>query len=685
MKKFTLISIAFSSVLLAGSINLEKVIVEDELDLEVSKEEISFTRQQDLAEILHAYLPEINMVRASAVGNDIVLRGFKRDDINFLIDGAKIYGACPNRMDPPAMHISPTDIESIEVVEGPFDVENFGSMGGVVKVTTKDIKEGFGGEINLIGGSFDYKKGSFYLYGGDEKLKVSISASKESSEQYEDGNGNTLVEQNWLKLGKDDPYAYQEKYKDLKAYKRTTINLKSIYNIDEDQYIKLSLLTDKATDVLYPAFQMDAQLDKTFAVNSKYVLKNRIGKEFSVEGYYSSVVHDMGTEFRNAANNPMMYRTHHVDSYIKGVKVKDEFEAQDILWTIGLDGSDRIWNGICVAEPTKKPKQVRIPDVETKNSALFIKAKKSFDRVSVKFGARYDNSDIDARNLNDPTIKDIAAIQNYFKGKESKSYNNISANVVVNYKLDSDSKVYVALGQGVRVPDAQELYFIGFMMGNWSRKGNPDLKESKNQEIDVGIEKRFDSFGIRVNTFYSKVKDYIYAYKTNEGNKNPNAYYLTWTNIDATIYGGDINIDIPLGDSFLAEISGAYQRGRKDDTIEGQSDKDMAMMPPLRGRVALSYDDGEYFGMIETLLSAGYKDIDSDNGEQEIGGWGVVNLKGSKYINDNMVLNVGVDNLFDKSYTLNNTYVGRALIGGRDPVLINEPGRYIYASLNIKF
>ncbi len=685
MKKLSLISVAFSSILLASSINIEKVIIEDEVQSELSKDEISFTRQQDLAQILQEFLPEINMVRASAIGNDIVLRGFKRDDINFLIDGAKIYGACPNRMDPPAMHISPTDIESIEVVEGPFDVENFGSMGGAIKVKTKEPKEGFGGEFNLIGGSFDYKKGSFYLYAGDEKLKVSVSGSSESSDQYEDGDGHTLVEQNWIQLGKDDPYAYQEKYKDIKAYHRSTVNVKTRYDIDDKQYIKLSLMGDKATDVLYPAFQMDAQLDKTLSVNSEYGIKDFLGKKLTLQGYYSSVVHDMGTKFRNAAKNPMLYRTHHVDSYVKGVKLKDDFEAADILWSVGLDGSERIWNGVCLAEPSKKPKQVRIPNVDTTNGALFLKAKKSFDKLTVRFGARYDNTDIDARNLNDPTIKNIAAIQNYYKNKTSRNFDDVSANVVLDYKIDDSTKVYAALGQGVRVPDAQELYFIGFMKGNWTRKGNPDLKESKNRELDIGIEKEYENFGIKANAFYSKVKDYIYAYKTNKGNKDPKKYYLTWTNIDAKIYGFDVSFNVPIGDYWLAEASAAYQRGEKEDLIDSQTDKDMAMIPPLRGRLALSYEDGENFGMIEALLSDSYKEVDSDNGERELGGWGVVNVKGSRRINRYVTLNIGVDNLFDKTYALNNTYVGRSLIGGKEPVLINEPGRYLYANLNIRF
>ena len=691
MRRGVVLSLLCAGALFGAELDIQKVVIEEE-ELQtptLQSDEVKFTRQQDLAEILAKYIPEINMVRASAIGNDIVLRGFKRDDINVLIDGAKVYGACPNRMDPPLMHTSIADIQSIQVLEGPFDVENFGSMGGAIKIITKDPQEGFGGNLEATLGSYGYNKFDLNLHAGDEKLKMQIGITRENSEQYEDGNGRTLVEQNWDALGKTAPDAYQEKYKDLDAYTRSAIRSKVVYNIADNQTLKLSLYSDKATNVLYPAFQMDAQLDETLMLNANYTIKNlsRYSKALTIETYYSSVKHDMGTEFRNSAviMGGKMYRTHHVESRIKGAKVKNSFELASFVWTIGLDGSVRKWNGICLNEPSKTPRQVRIPNVETKNSAIFLKGLKNIDNVSMQIGLRYDNTDIKAKRFDDPTIANIAAVQNYYKDKHSKNYNDVSANVVVNYNFDEKNAIYVGLGQGIRVPDGQELYFVGFMMGNWSRKGNPYLKESKNRELDIGYKGEIFDTSFNVNFFYSDIKDYIYAYKSNEGNVDPNAYYLTWTNIDAHIYGASLSLQRAIGDYFMVEGGVSYQRGKKDDLIPGQNDDDLAQIPPMHGRLALSYDDGEWYMMAESIMSAGWRDYDADNGERHVGGWGVVNLKASKDLTDNITLHVGVDNLFDKTYAVNNTYVGRALIGGRTPVLINEPGRYLYANVNVRF
>ncbi len=688
MKRCLILPIFLTS-LFASDLHIEKIVIQESALSEaptLQKDEIKFTRQQDLAEILSQKLPEINMVRASAIGNDIVLRGFKRDDINVLIDGAKIYGACPNRMDPPAMHVSIANIKTVRVQEGPFDVENFGSMGGSIDVITKESPKGIGGSLEGIYGSFGYNKAMLSGYAGDEDFRFGASLSHENSDQYEDGDGKTLAEQNWERLGKDDPNAYQEKYKDMDAYTRNSLQAKALYHIDQKQTLKLSLYSDKATNVLYPAFQMDAQLDKTMMLNAQYSIEDlaAFSKRLTVQSYYSTVLHDMGTKFRNAAKNPMKYRTHHVRSSIKGIKLKNSFAMFAMMWKMGLDGSKRVWNGICLAEPTKKPKQVRIPDVNTKNGALFLEGAKKIGNLTLKAGFRYDDTKIDAKALHHPTIANILPIQHYYAKRHARHYKDISAHMVVSYKM-ADTTVFASLGQGVRVPDGQELYFIGFMKGNWTRRGNPDLKETKNRELDIGIDSSFGDLGIKGTLFYSDLKDYIYAYRTNRGNKDLTKYYLTWTNIDAHIYGGEFSVNYPLGDFFLAEGGLSWQRGKKDDLIPGQHDRDMAMIPPLRGRVALSYDDGDYYIMVESLLSDGYSDIDSDNGEQKIGGWAVVNLKFAHDLSENLSLHLGCDNIFDKTYALNNTYVGRSLIGGRTPVLINEPGRYLYANLTYSF
>jgi len=76
----------------------------------------------------------------------------------------------------------------------------------------------------------------------------------------------------------------------------------------------------------------------------------------------------------------------------------------------------------------------------------------------------------------------------------------------------------------------------------------------------------------------------------------------------------------------------------------------------------------------------------SENGEQELAGYGVINLKTSREFDNGVTLLLGVDNLLDKTYTTTNTYKDLILMtDNSDTMLINEPGRYIYLNATYQF
>ena len=65
----------------------------------------------------------------------------------------------------------------------------------------------------------------------------------------------------------------------------------------------------------------------------------------------------------------------------------------------------------------------------------------------------------------------------------------------------------------------------------------------------------------------------------------------------------------------------------------------------------------------------------------------VLNLKATKMFGKSFELALGVDNVFDKTYALSNTYKDLTLVacGDDDVMLLNEPGRYVYANVKYKF
>ena len=114
MKKVGYLLLLCAAELQAADAQMPVVVVEGTKLSDVSGEEV---KSADLAEALAKKVPAVSLVRRSGIANDIILRGQKKDNINILVDDAKVYGACPNRMDPPTSHILTNTIDGIEIID----------------------------------------------------------------------------------------------------------------------------------------------------------------------------------------------------------------------------------------------------------------------------------------------------------------------------------------------------------------------------------------------------------------------------------------------------------------------------------------------------------------------------------------------------------------------------------------
>lgn len=663
MKKIITLSFGLAAILSANeAVKLEQVnIVEksnSKLIKNINSEEL---KSADLAEALMKNSANISIVRRNGIANDIILRGQKKDNINILIDGAKIYGACPNRMDPPTSHVVTNNIKSVKIIEGPYDVENFGTLSGLVKVETKDPKEGFHGELNLNAGSFNYKKASATIEGGNDKVKALISASTEKSDPYKDGNGDNFLEQ---QRKRGVPLATQYKSDDIDAFEKNSVLSKLQFNITDDQDLKVSYSANRSDGILYPAGPMDADYDDSDIYTLGYTIRElgSFSKELNLDYYYSKVDHPMSTKLRNSGQTT--YNTNHLKTSIWGTTVKNSLEVSDSLITLGLDTSVRNWRGsmyqttVATGAVTSMPYNNRMYDTDTTNKAIFTKFEKSIGNLDIEAGLRYDYTDIETQR---PNVDD-------------KKYNSLNGYMFTAYNFDEQSKVFAGIGKSSRVPDARELYQLG--MGGTeaaaiaASKSNPNLDQTKNYEVDLGFEKTIGNFNIKPRVFYSELKDYIYNSSKFE-------------NIDAKIYGADVSGYYYFTDDLSLDFALAYLRGKKDGNY---TDKDLAEIPPLKANFALNYEYKKAKFKAEVIAVDRWDSYDSSAKEQEIAGYALMNLKYSQELFKNFELTLGVDNLFDKVYNSTNTYQDVNYVKiGQDQILFNDPGRYGYINLKYSF
>jgi len=663
MKKSLVLSLVTLSALSASSLDLGTISVEDSLKKEVIKDVASEDiKSADLGEALVKNSPSASLVRRSAISNDIIVRGQKKDNINVTIDGAKVCGACPNRMDPPISHILTNNVDYINIKEGPFDMSEFGALSAGVNIYTKEPKKGFGGEIDLNMGSFGYKKGALTLYGGNDFIKVLLSASSEKGEQYEDGDGNTLSTQiaNIVDGTEAKGTAFAPANVDMDAFEKDTLMLKVVMTPSDNQELKFSYTTNRSSNILYPSSPMDADYDDSDIYNFQYTLKNlgAFSKELSIQLYKSEVDHPMSNQYRKSAAM-MGVMKHWLTTEMSGAKIKNSFEVADMTLTVGFDYSKRNWDGAYYMNDMPHMKQFKsINDVDTENYGVFVQANKIMGNLELDAGIRYDTTEITNAGT-----------------QINREYDNVLASLMATYKVSENSKIFAGVGRSSRVPDGRELYFYN-KMGMY--EGNANLDETINNEIDLGFKTQFDNGVFQAKVFYSQLENYI-AFNASTATK--------FENVDATIYGVELSGTYIATESLYVDFGLAYQKGEKDNALTNQSDLDLAEIPPLKLNASINYALNDSIDLkAEFIAAAQWKDIDSDNGEQVLPAYGVLNLKASKRFDNGLEITVGVDNVTDKTYALSNTYKDLTLVtGGGEVMLLNEQGRYSYVNLKYKF
>lgn len=631
MYKSLVLSLALSPLLLAETIELEKVQVEAEVNSvkinDMSGEEL---KSADLAESLTQTVPSISLVRRSGIANDIILRGQKKDNINILADGTKTYGACPNRMDPATSHILTNNIESVEVTEGPYDVENFGTLSGLVDIKTKKPSKEFSGEVNLNAGSFNYKKASASASGGTDIFRVLLSTSKEMSDQYKDGDGNTLAEQvdNYVTGTPIAGTAYKPQHRDMDAYDKKTFMGKFFFNPTDNQELRLSYTANRSDDILYPSSQMDALYDDSDIYNLEYSITNMasFSKKFDLQVYHSEVEHPMSNRYRKSTAM-MGDIVSSLTTSVDGLKLKNLMELGEADLTVGLDASRRNWDGEYIVNHVRTGVK-SIDDVDTDNAAVFAKYEQSFGKVDLEVGARYD----------DTSIEHSGALLD-------KDYNSLNGYVFTTYNAEHGTQYFVGAGKSTRVPDARELYFTNRM---GVTQGTENLNQTKNYEVDLGVKKQYENAYAKIKVFHSWLKDFI-AYNVDSA---PNKF----ENVDAKVYGLELSSFYAASDTVSFDSGLAYQRGKKDTPLSGQTGINLAEIPPLKINVALNYDTDMTSSKIELIVADNWSDFDEENGEQAISGYAIANIKWNRDLTNGFDVTLGMDNVFDHTYAVSNTY-----------------------------
>lgn len=650
--------------------------------------EVRESPAKDVGEALQR-IEGVNIVRKGAIANDIVLRGLQRDNVNVLLDGVRIYGACPNRMDSPAFHYDFAEVGQIRIVKGPYDPENPGSMGGLVDVRTKETKQGPGAELNGTYGSYDARAVSATASYGTGLWDGLVGYAYKDSGVPEDGHGDRITSiypdsGTPMEVGR----GYQEDDEDSLAYVINTVWTKWGLRPTANSKATLNYSYQDAAHVLYPYLLMDADYDRTHRMNGIYAISDisDILEGLELQAYWDRVDHLMDNRYRKAAvGTPDDYTmSTDADTTTWGAKLSGDWAAgQRGTLKTGVDFYRRNWDAdnTLVMQPTPgnfmSVHQSMIPNVDLDNWGVFAEYTRPLgQKLTALAGVRADFTRAEAHDLDGTRF---AIYRAYHPGaEEDQDFQEVSGNMQLTYQATSALEFFLGAGRGVRPPDPQELYIglaRGGTMPNWF--GNPTLKPAKNYQADLGAKVFTERFYANASVFYSFVDDFIdVADAPDPDGAGPLKPARTYENVDARFWGFELGSEMSLPwDLFLR---GSLSLVRAENA---SGDSWLSEIPPLKGLVALRYDVDRWFMEVAENFADRQSQVDSSLNEEETAGWATTDLKAG-YRYRALAVYAGVNNLFDRYYFTHLSYQ-------RDPfgsgLKVPENGRNYYLTATCEF
>jgi iron complex outermembrane receptor protein len=631
--------------------------------------EVRESAARDVGEAI-AGLEGLWKIRKGGIANDVVLRGFQQNNLSVLIDGVRINGACPNHMDPAAFHVDFAEIDSVQVIKGPFDIRNQGSLGGTVNVVTRRRADGFRVTPNLGAGSFGYYNPSLqgsYSAGG---LYASGGYSYRRSEPYRDGSGRRVTD-----------YAnYTAQGGGRNAFDINTGWIKLGASLPRNQSFEVTYTRQQGGLTLYPYLLMDAVYDNADRAGASWGVRELTGlvRQVHAQAYFTRVKHWMTDELRtSSAGAP---RGFGMATFAATKALGGRVEAELPGTLVGVEGYRRNWNAVNTMRMSGiYSDQPSMPDVQMLVGGFYGQHRQVLGKLQLTAGARLDAASSEARGESLNT-----AIYWAYQGTRSTSKGDLnpSGTFWLTYALPKGLELFGGVGSTVRLPDPQERYFALKRSGSdWV--GNPNLVPTRNTEADLGLNIRTGRFSLRPTLFYSRLDNFIAL--SSRRIQNPvmgimNAVARSYENVDARIHGGEVSYSIGFSRSVLlsggVSVARGIQYAKPAAAPPGAS---IAEMPPLKSRTSLRYGNRLFFTEVEGRAIARQDRVDPNLREQPTPGYVLLGVRGGVH-HRRLNLAAGVDNLLNRFYYDHLSFQ-------RDPfrtgVRVPDPGRNLYLNLSI--
>jgi len=639
---------------------------------------------KDTASLLKR-VPGANVNRNGPLTGIASYRGMFGNRINISIDGANMKEVGPNSMDPPLSHIPAPLTGKLTVHRGIAPVSSgIETFGGSMHVESKKGRFAEGDGIETSGtasmgyGSVD--DGHFGALLGavaNKNHKLYLSGSKEQGRDYKIKDNQKQENTRYDREAFTTGYGYQR----------------------EGHEFGINYSNNNTGHTGTPALPMDIEYVKGGLYDANYSWDLGDGYKLKTNIFYQKMRHLMSnTVMRNGGTTMMDAINNRTEVEAGGIDIGVDMPLFDGILTVGING-----------DQANHDANSRMIDTSTNNGGAGAGAVMNtnfFNRVErdrysiftewtgdvaenlvldlgVRFARTWSDAGMVSTQMNgmNNTATNADAVA-FNAADRSRNFNEVDLAVVLRHAVSSSLDVEVGLARKNRAPTYQELYLWtenkatgGFADGK-TYIGDLNLDHETAYQFDLGFDWHTDNAYVAPRFFYHYVDDYIQGTATTKA-LTYGADTLQWSNIQAQLYGVDLEAGYTLTDNWRVDAGLNYVRGERVNSPTG--DSDLYRIAPLNGRVQATYEQHGWMGAIEGVFYADQGDVAGYNDEQKTKGYMLLNLRGKYEPYHGVVIGTGIENVIGSQYFDHlGGYTNHTIANGR----VASPGRNIYATLS---
>lgn len=600
-------------------------------------------------------LRNVAMVRRGSYAWEPVVNNMPTERLSTTIDGMKIFYACTDKMDPVTSYVESGNLQTISLNSGlDGNPQATGNIGGSLDLRLR--KAGFDADplrVNLSAGH--EWNGHVQVYGADAALSghrayANIGAFYRQAENYKIGGGERLQ---------------------FSQFHKVNVFSNLGFRLTDNDAVEATFIFDRATDVGYPALNMDVGLAEGIitSLSFKHLFE---WASWETKVYYNHITHEMDDTQRPDVeihmDMPGRSQTAGLYSLLTASR-----KRHDLALNYDLYHNRRFADMTMYPGGAAPMYMVTWPDVATLNTGLALTdniglTENQQVRLSAKVAWQHQRLDNE---------EGYHALKVFFPAM-TDAYYQTTGRVAASYRVQLGGlQLSAGAGWGSRAPTVTEAY--GYYLNNtfdqYDYIGNPHLKNESAFELNAALKWRVGAnlqVSIDGNAF--RFADYIIGHL--EERISP----MTVGAEGVKVYGNISRATIANA-SATAEwqpLQWLNLNGKLGIGSGRDADSDpLPLIAPVSWQTQIGLNHGRWQAQVVLRGNGRQSHFAAKYGETETPAWTVCDLSAlwQKPVGDKrLTVRAGIENLLDRRYA---TYA--------DWNEIPQKGRNVFVNLTFEW